>query len=421
MALTRITDVHEEAKSWPVYDNRYRFGPGASQTAPRTSPWLSEKQYHEAEKLQSSTPVCVGTILSGRHMWRNVPVRGRALWWYKDQFYVQEQQRRLAGATGETVDGLKRLAGVTVRCEELPSAAEPKKSVPWWTKITGAREQSSEDSLAYGERRYFFAIGASKRAAPRTPSISEAEYQGAKTLQSAFPVPVGTIVSGRTNWRRIPVRDKQLWWYKDQFYLEEGHALSQGTSADTAGWTKIPGVHVQSEEDSVSHYEERYSFAIGRGRRAPVTWPPVPKKEYARAKHPKSPEPVCVGTIPHGAHAGKSLWCYKDEFYVERDNYSSEQVQLLLWERERKSKRKFDRLRKEMLSDHAIEQARRERIPEDVRIFVWKRDEGRCVQCGSQENLEFDHIVPVSRGGSNTARNIQLLCETCNRRKSDRI
>jgi len=61
--------------------------------------------------------------------------------------------------------------------------------------------------------------------------------------------------------------------------------------------------------------------------------------------------------------------------------------------------------------------ARRERIGEDVRLFVWQRDEGKCVQCGSKLNLEFDHIIPVIEGGSSTSRNIQLLCEACNRKK----
>jgi tetratricopeptide (TPR) repeat protein len=60
-------------------------------------------------------------------------------------------------------------------------------------------------------------------------------------------------------------------------------------------------------------------------------------------------------------------------------------------------------------------------IPEKVRHAVWRRDEGRCVQCGSQENLEFDHIIPVVRGGANTERNLQLLCEPCNRAKSAKI
>jgi Holliday junction resolvasome RuvABC ATP-dependent DNA helicase subunit len=60
-------------------------------------------------------------------------------------------------------------------------------------------------------------------------------------------------------------------------------------------------------------------------------------------------------------------------------------------------------------------------IPSTVRREVWRRDGGKCVKCGSRENLEYDHIIPVSRGGSNTARNIELLCEKCNRAKSDCI
>ena len=60
-------------------------------------------------------------------------------------------------------------------------------------------------------------------------------------------------------------------------------------------------------------------------------------------------------------------------------------------------------------------------ISKDVQSFVWKRDGGRCVECDSNENLEFDHIIPVSKGGSNTARNLQLLCEPSNRREGASI
>ncbi|MDP7666422.1 MAG: HNH endonuclease signature motif containing protein [Candidatus Poseidoniia archaeon] len=35
--------------------------------------------------------------------------------------------------------------------------------------------------------------------------------------------------------------------------------------------------------------------------------------------------------------------------------------------------------------------------------------------------MEFDHIIPFSKGGANTYRNIQLLCESCNRDKSDTL
>lgn len=60
-------------------------------------------------------------------------------------------------------------------------------------------------------------------------------------------------------------------------------------------------------------------------------------------------------------------------------------------------------------------------ISKNVQREVWRRDQGRCVECRSKERLEFDHIIPFSMGGSNTARNIQLLCEKCNRKKYNKI
>jgi hypothetical protein len=60
-------------------------------------------------------------------------------------------------------------------------------------------------------------------------------------------------------------------------------------------------------------------------------------------------------------------------------------------------------------------------IPSEVRIIVWERDEGRCKNCGTNENLEFDHIVPVTKGGSNSENNIELLCKSCNLKKTNKI
>lgn len=60
-------------------------------------------------------------------------------------------------------------------------------------------------------------------------------------------------------------------------------------------------------------------------------------------------------------------------------------------------------------------------ISQQVKDLVWNRDNGRCRECESNERLEFDHIIPFSKGGSNTYRNIQLLCEPCNRIKSSKI
>ncbi|MHB8637962.1 MAG: HNH endonuclease [Fimbriimonadaceae bacterium] len=81
----------------------------------------------------------------------------------------------------------------------------------------------------------------------------------------------------------------------------------------------------------------------------------------------------------------------------------------------------YERVRRRQAEGIQPTQRGREPIPRSVQSFVWRRDGGRCVQCGSNERLEFDHIVPHSRGGSNTERNIQLLCERCNRSKGATI
>lgn len=61
-------------------------------------------------------------------------------------------------------------------------------------------------------------------------------------------------------------------------------------------------------------------------------------------------------------------------------------------------------------------------IPTHVKVEVWKRDKGRCVQCGSTKNLHYDHDIPFSRGGSSiTADNVRLLCAKHNLEKSDKI
>jgi 5-methylcytosine-specific restriction endonuclease McrA len=64
---------------------------------------------------------------------------------------------------------------------------------------------------------------------------------------------------------------------------------------------------------------------------------------------------------------------------------------------------------------------RKRTIPGNIKEIVYVRDKGCCVTCGSKENIEYDHIIPFSKGGSNSVNNIQLLCLKCNRGKSNKI
>lgn len=63
----------------------------------------------------------------------------------------------------------------------------------------------------------------------------------------------------------------------------------------------------------------------------------------------------------------------------------------------------------------------RRRIPREVRQRVWQKYGGRCAECSADTYLEFDHIIPVAKGGGNSDTNVQLLCRKCNLAKSDNI
>ena len=116
------------------------------------------------------------------------------------------------------------------------------------------------------------------------------------------------------------------------------------------------------------------------------------------------------------------VWLYQDCVYSVVGNYSDAERKLLILDSADTDRQKFERLALKFSKEQNEHvKYERTRIPESVRIEVWRRDQGRCASCSSRENLEYDHIVPVSRGGSNTARNIELLCEVCNRSKGNRI
>ena len=61
-------------------------------------------------------------------------------------------------------------------------------------------------------------------------------------------------------------------------------------------------------------------------------------------------------------------------------------------------------------------------IPTSVKVEVWARYKGKCVICGSTENLHYDHDLPFSKGGTSlTAENVRILCLKHNLHKSNKI
>ena len=55
-----------------------------------------------------------------------------------------------------------------------------------------------------------------------------------------------------------------------------------------------------------------------------------------------------------------------------------------------------------------------------VRAIVFERDGYACTYCGSQRDLQGDHVLPLSRGGSNAFDNLATACKACNGAKGSK-
>lgn len=119
--------------------------------------------------------------------------------------------------------------------------------------------------------------------------------------------------------------------------------------------------------------------------------------------------------------AGKRrYWWFHDCVYWEDDQLTPEDVKALVLQRERKAQRQLQTAHSLMRAEEQG-QPTRVPVPVEIRRAVFERDGGKCVECESNFDLQYDHILPVSLGGATTVENLQLLCTDCNRHKSDSI
>jgi hypothetical protein len=110
----------------------------------------------------------------------------------------------------------------------------------------------------------------------------------------------------------------------------------------------------------------------------------------------------------------RALWYFHDHFYWDDDGLDGGDVKALVLQRERRLQQKLHTARSLMRAEEAGRPTRAP-VTSDLRRAVFERDGGRCV------DLQYDHILPVARGGATTVENLQLLCADCNRRKSDSL
>ena len=58
-------------------------------------------------------------------------------------------------------------------------------------------------------------------------------------------------------------------------------------------------------------------------------------------------------------------------------------------------------------------------LRKSTRLAIYKRDNFSCVYCGSNTQLEVDHLTPVKDDGKNETENLVTCCKVCNCRKGD--
>jgi hypothetical protein len=206
-------------------------------------------------------------------------------------------------------------------------------------------------------------------------------------------------------------------------YLNEDHKFSGRTTRDIGGIL----ANLSFGDDSETF---EFPIIIDAGPSARTISLSVPiGTALLRAQES---EPVAInngGSFTSVEDRYIGLFLYKNQVFEATldcvTSTSEEKAKLLVKKLVLSEDNELARLRREVLAMERLStshsSAKRTAIPETIKMIVFQRDQGKCVRCGAKENLHFDHIIPVSKGGSNSEENVQLLCETCNLKKSDKI
>jgi hypothetical protein len=153
----------------------------------------------------------------------------------------------------------------------------------------------------------------------------------------------------------------------------------------------------------------RYSVEIGKRQ----VGSSCSTSAYRAIQESQGTRPTAVVASMDGVY-----WLFEDRWYWAEEGVSSDDVMALLRERQRRRERKLERAHARMAVDR-LEGPSRKPLGREVKTAVWSRDGGRCVECGSDEDFQYDHIIPVSMGGATSVENLQILCGDCNRVKGD--
>ena len=131
----------------------------------------------------------------------------------------------------------------------------------------------------------------------------------------------------------------------------------------------------------------------------------------------------CSRTCQH-ADRPPSSFIFADWYAKNREEQNAKRRE---WARSNPEKRKASRAkwrvknREKLSKQAAVRSAARKAASNADMVAIIAVANGHCTYCGGQaDSLEFDHIEPISRGGTGAAENLIPCCRACNASKSNK-
>jgi 5-methylcytosine-specific restriction endonuclease McrA len=215
-----------------------------------------------------------------------------------------------------------------------------------------------------------------------------------------------------------------FWWGALGFLAKLGHGMVRGEPPKTRvgrSWqpSSSAGRYQLRQDGNARVFADRGGILLRRRRWFIASGTPpfeIPEERWQQVTMAQPSEPQYMASFRE-----RSYWWYADAFYWTNGDYSANDVKALLFTRQRQQDRELEHAHAVLAASTSPASRKREPIPRDVRKAVWERDEGRCVECGGDFDLQYDHIIPFSMGGASTVENLQLLCAKCNQAKGGRL
>lgn len=219
-----------------------------------------------------------------------------------------------------------------------------------------------------------------------------------------------------------------------QMCSEEGYSLQRGMNFRVKGGISVILMSLRKNAPYADRVEDDGNILIYEGHDLPSNLSDNPKSDDQPERNPNGTL-TQNGKFHNAAQSFKKgnsepelvkvyekiksgIWVYSGAFKLV-DSWKEKSGRRIVF------KFKLEITDQDLLSKVAesiVDLEHNRMIPTSVKLEVWKRDKGKCKECGSSDNLHFDHILPFSKGGTSLlAENIQLLCARHNLKKSDKI